>query len=171
MGLDISSAAAESVAPERRTRYGLGLCGLALAMVGLTLAVSRPVITELLKPSPVPRRKLSETLAGAGAKFVDRMVARARGKAAAPRDEPPPRPQPPERLWLLYLSIAATSLGFVGSLSGTAGWIRREDSRLAGSAIAVGALAVAWIYIVAALVIALVIFFLILLASALGWSP
>jgi hypothetical protein len=101
---------------------------------------------------------------------LDRMLDRARGKAAAPKAKPPPKPQSRERLWLLYLSVAATSLGLVGSLSGTVGWIRREDSRLAGSAIAVGALAVAWIYIVAALVTALVIVFLFLLASALGWT-
>jgi hypothetical protein len=70
----------------------------------------------------------------------------------------------------LDLSVAATSLGLVGSLSGTAGWIRREDPRMAASAITVGALAVAWVYIVAALVIALVIFFLLLLGGALGGS-
>jgi hypothetical protein len=68
----------------------------------------------------------------------------------------------------LYLSVAATSLGLIGSLSGTAGWIRREDSRMAVSAITVGALAVAWVYIMAALVIALVIVILLMLDGALG---
>lgn len=173
MGLDTSSTAAESAASGPRIRHGLGLCGLALAVVGLTLAIARPYVAEMLEPPPLPepRQKLSETLAEAGAKLVDRMVARARGKlAAAPQAELPPKPRPPVRLWLLYLSIAATSLGLVGSLSGTAGWIRHEDPRLTGSAIAVGALAVAWVYIWAAMATALAIVFLILIASALGWT-
>jgi hypothetical protein len=69
--------------------------------------------------------------------------------------------------WPLYLSIAAASLGLTGSLSGTVGWIRREDLRLTVSAMAVGALAVAWIYIVLGIVIGAAIAILLILLSAL----
>ena len=156
--------------PERRTRYGLGLCGLLLAVVGLALAIARPYIAEALEPSPhrAPRPKLSHALAEAGEKFVDRMLEKARGGAAVVKVELPPPARPPVWPWALYLSVAATSLGLIGSLSGTAGWIRREDSRMAVSAITVGALAVAWVYIMAALVIALVIVILLVLDGALG---
>lgn len=173
MGLETPPTATEIVSSEPRTRYGLSLCGLALAVAGLMLAVAWPYIGEILEPPPPPepRLKLSEILSEAGERFVDRMLDRARGKAPAPRAEPPPKPRPSGRPWLLYLSIVATSLGLVGSLSGTVGWIRREDSRLSGSAIAVGAIAVGWIYIVAAVVTALVILILWLLSSALNWSP
>lgn len=170
MELKGAPAATEYVASGPRTRYGLGLCGLALAVIGLILAIARPYVAEVLEPPPEPRPKVSEVLADAGAKFVDRMIEKARGRAAVPRAAPAPKPQRPEQLWLLTLSVAATSLGLVGSLSGTVGWIRREDSRLAGSAIAIGALAVAWVYLMAALVTALVIVFLILMASTLNWT-
>ncbi len=170
MELKGAPAAIEDVASGPRTRYGLGLCGLALAVLGLVLAIARPYVAEVLEPPPKPESKISEVVADAGAKFVDRMIDRVRGKSAPPRAAPAPMPQPPERLWLLILSIAATSLGLAGSLSGTVGWIRREDSRLAGSAIAIGALAVAWIYLMAALVTALVIVFLILIVSTLNWT-
>jgi hypothetical protein len=161
---------ADGIGPERRTRYGLGLCGLLLAVVGLALAIARPYIAEALEPPPhrAPRPKLSHALAKAGEKFVDRMLEKARGGAAVVNAEPPPPARPPVWPWALYLSVAATSLGLIGSLSGTAGWIRREDSRMAVSAITVGALAVAWVYIMAALVIALVIVILLMLDGALG---
>jgi hypothetical protein len=170
--VETPSLAAGDIGPEARTRHGLALCGLILAVLGLGFAIARPYIAEVLlpPPPPEPRPKVSEVLADAGVRFVDRMLEKVRGRAAAPKAEPPLKPRLPERPWLLYLSVFSTSLGLVGALSGAIGWIRREDSRLAGSAIAVGALAVAWVYIVAALVIALVIFFLFLLCSALGWT-
>jgi hypothetical protein len=164
------TTAGDGVGPEPRPRYALGLCGLLLAVAGLTLAIARPYIAEAMKPPPPPepRQKLSQVLAEAGEKLVDRMLDKVRGRAAAAQAGPPPPAQARDRPWLLYLSIAATALGLVGSLSGTAGWIRREEPRLAVSAMTIGAIAVAWVYIVAALVIALVIFFLLLLGGALG---
>jgi hypothetical protein len=160
---------ASGIRPKPRTRYGLALCGLLLAAVGLLLALTRPYIAEALEPSRdrEPRQKLSHVLAEAGEIFVDRMVEKVRGGAAAVEAGPPPA-RAREWPWDLYLSVAATSLGLIGSLSGTAGWIRREDPRMAVSAITVGALAVAWIYIMSALVTALVIVILLILGRALG---
>ena len=156
---------ANGIGPERRTRYGLGLCGLLLAVVGLALAIARPYIADGLEPPPhrAPRPKVSHALAKAGEDFVDRMLEKARGGSAVVKVDPPPPARPPVWPWALYLSVAATSLGLFGSLSGTAGWIRREDSRMSVSAITVGALAVAWVYIMAALVIALVVVILLML--------
>ena len=99
---------------------------------------------------------------------MDQMLEMARGGPAVVKAEPPPPARPPVWPWALYISVAATSLGLIGSLSGTAGWIRREDSRMAMSAITVGALAVAWVYIMAAVVIALVVVILLMLDGALG---
>ncbi len=149
-----------------RTRYALGSLGLVVGVVALVAAVAGPHIAKALKPPEPPPQKLSDTLVEAGDKFVGRLLDRARGKQAQPAAEPPPVPSATP--WDWYLSVAATSLGLVGALSGTVGWVRREDHRLAASAIVTGSLAVAWAYIVAALVIALVIVFLLLLFGALG---
>ena len=53
-------------------------------------------------------------------------------------------------------------------MAGTGAWIRRENHRLATSAIIAGSLAVAWVYIVAALVIALAIVFLLVFFGTVG---
>ncbi len=145
--------------PARPRRSWFGLIGFVAAVLGLPLAIASPYIAEFLKPPPAPH-KLSDTLAEAGDKLVGRLIDRVRGR----KPDAPVIP-PAERPWLLYLTITATSLGLIGSLAGTVGWIRREDHRLAGSAIAVGALAVAWMYIVAALVIALVLIFFLWLSG------
>jgi hypothetical protein len=154
----------EIASPSQARRPVLGLCGILVATIGLTLAVARPYLAEVLSPPapPEPKPKVSEIIAEAGEKFVDRMIDKVRRRKAAAKAIPIPAaiPQPPP--WPLYLSLAATSLGLIGSLSGTAGWIRREDHRMAGAAIVIGSLAVAWTYIVTALIIALVIFFLLL---------
>jgi hypothetical protein len=158
------------VAPQPlRTRYALGLLGLLVGVLGLFAAVARPHIAEALKPPKPPEpppQKLSDTLADAGDKFVDRIIDRLREKKAEPAAKAPP-PSPPTP-WDLYLAVAATSLGLVGALAGTAGWVRREDHRLAASSIVVGVLALAWVQIVAALVIAFLIVFLLLLGGAIG---
>jgi hypothetical protein len=147
-------------------RFAFGLAGLIVAALGLALGVMQPHITEAMKPPPPPPpQKMADVLAEAGDKFVGKMVDRVRGKKPEPPKavEPPPKKTP----WPLYISIAATSLGLAGSLSGTVGWIRREDLRLTVSAMAIGALAVAWIYIVLGIVIGAAIAILLMLLSAL----
>jgi hypothetical protein len=122
--------------PQPRVRYALGLLGFVLGILGLTAAVAGPRIAEALKPPEPPPQKLSDTLAEAGDKFVGRVLDRVRGKkpAAAAETHPSPPPTP----WGWYLSVAATSLGLVGAVAGTGGWVRREDHRLAASAIIAG---------------------------------
>jgi hypothetical protein len=156
---EVSPESITAIVRPPRIRYGLGLFGLIVGSVGLAVAVTQPYIAEALKPPPPPPQKFSDTLTEAGEKFVGRMIDRVRGKKAEPLAAPAP-PQPRPIPWPWYLSITATSLGLIGAVLGTASWIRREDHRLAASAIVASALAVAWIYIVVALVIALVIVFL-----------
>ena len=87
MKVRTTSLATAGIGSEPRTRHGLGLCGLVLAVVGLTLAIARPYVAEIFEPPPPaePRQKLSKTLAEAGSKFVDRILDKARGRAAAPQ--------------------------------------------------------------------------------------
>ncbi len=158
----MADAAPETAEATRTVRWGAGMFGLIVAVVGLALSVLHPQIAEALKPPDPPPPKVADVLAEAGDKWVGKMIDRARGRKAEPPKEPLPpavRPTP----WLLYFSIAATSLGLIGALAGTASWIRREDHRLAASAILVGTLAVAWVYVMAGITIATVIILLLLI--------
>jgi hypothetical protein len=130
-------------------------------VIGLAFAVIQPYIAEALKPPEPPPQKLSDTLAEAGDKFVARMINRMRGKPAQPATKLPPAPHASSAA--KSLPIAATSLGLIAAVCGTLGWVRREDHRLAASAIVTGTVAVGWIYIVTALAIALAIVILVLL--------
>ena len=116
---------------------------------------------------PMPRRSTDPawscriTLAEAGDKFVGRMIDRAR--------KTPVTSSPPASLHLslsFYLGMLAPTLGVAGSALSVAGWIRREDHRMAVSAMVVGFLTVAWLYILAALTLALVIAVLSVLLGA-----
>jgi hypothetical protein len=152
--------------PERPVRYALGLLGFIFGVTGLIAAVAGPHIAQALKPLEPPPQKLADKLAEAGDKFVGRLLDRVRGKQAEKVvDALPPAPPAP---WGWYLSVAATALGLVGAVAGTGAWIRRENHRLAASAIITGSLAVAWVYIVAALVLALAIMFLVMMFGTLG---
>jgi len=56
-----------------------------------------------------------------------------------------------------WVSMGATCCGLVGVVLGAIAWVRREDLRLAGSAIGMGAVVVAAQYIFIALVMAFVV--------------
>ena len=159
--MDVDPTEVPRQSSSHETLYACGSFGLIVGIIGLALAVAHPHIAEASRSPEPPPRKLSEIIAEAGDKFVGRIIVRAKGKKTEPGIvQPASMPRTP---WTWYLTIAATTLGFVGAVSGTVGWIRREDHRLAACAIGAGSLAVAWAYILAALTIALVIVFLILL--------
>ena len=154
-----------ALSPAPRVRYARGLFGFVLGILRLVATVAGPHIARALEPPDPPPQKLSDTLVEAGDKLIGKLLDRVRGKQPETiRNAPPPTPAIP---WGWYLSVAATSLGMPGALAGTVP-VRRENHRLAASAIVTGSLAVAWTYIVAALVIALAIFFLLLLFGAMG---
>ncbi len=154
------------VAPTARVGYMFGLLGMIVGMIGLAAAIASPYLVEASKPPAPQPQKLADKLAEAGDKFVGRMIDRARDKQPAPVVEPP-APKPPTP-WGSYASLVAAALGLVGALFGTVGWIRREDHRLAASSIVIGSLAVTWLYIVAGIIIASVIVFVLLLLSAIS---
>ena len=155
----------------------LASLGLCLGIIGLIVAVLAPQIARAIEP-PKPlmpeisgataKEWVSDTLADAGDKFVGKTIDRIRGRKPPPvpaAPTPVPTPVPPKVLgWDWYLETAGPALGLVASLAGLAGWLRREDLRIAGSALTVGVLAVTWVHIVTALVIALVIVFVAKLA-------
>lgn len=150
-------------APSHRVRYACGAFGLISGLAGLAIALAQPHIAEGLKAPEPPPQRLSETLVEAGDQLVSRMVDRVTGKKSEPAMTPPV--PPPVTPWAWYLSIAATALGFIGAVSGVVGWVRIENPRLAASAVAVGSLAIALVYLPgAAFVIALIIVVLLFLA-------
>ncbi|OAI46461.1 hypothetical protein AYO44_11285 [Planctomycetaceae bacterium SCGC AG-212-F19] len=132
-------------------RPWLGIVGAVVAFLGLGLAVLSPGIIQALQP---PKKELAAVVADAGVK----LAAKLKGIKPAPA-----APAQPEIPWALVCSSTATCLGMSGAGSGAVGWIRREDRRLATTAVIAGGLAVAWSYIVLAISVALVLFFLLVL--------
>ena len=94
-----------------------------------------------------------------------KMLDRINGK----KIEPPVAPQPdPDVMKAWYLSLTSTSLGLVGMLLGTTAWLRREDHRLAAVALVTGFVAVAWVYVVIAVMIGITIAVLIKILQIIG---
>ena len=122
--------------PKARAR-AFGLVGLIVAFVGLAGAIFAPLAFEVQRPPP---KQLSDVLADTAAKIKDRVTKREA-----------PAPPPPQTDWRVVAIITASALGFIGAAFGTASWIRREDLRISGAAIAVGVTAIAFQYVLAAI--------------------
>jgi hypothetical protein len=127
--------------PKARAR-AFGLVGIIVAFLGLAGAVFRPLAFEVQRPPP---KQLSDVLTDTAVKIKDRI---AKTEAA-----PAPHPQTD---WRVVAIITASALGFIGAAFGTASWIRREDLRISGAAVAVGVTAIAFHYIMAAIGVAIV---------------
>ena len=125
--------------PKART---FGLVGIIVAFLGLAGAVFAPLAFEMQRPPP---KQLSDMLADTAVKIKDRV---------AKRESPAPLPAQTD--WRVVAIIAASALGFTGAAFGTASWIRREDLRVSGAAVAVGVTAIAFHYIMAAIGVAIV---------------
>ena len=141
----------------------LRVLGLCLGIVGLALAVLQPQIAEALKPPRGPgmtAEELADATVDVGGRFARRVVDRVRGKAL-PRPAAPAA-VPPEKVltWEWYLDLAGPALGLLATVSGLLGYLRCENLRVVGCAATAGFLAIAWVHIVTALVIALVIVFI-----------
>jgi hypothetical protein len=115
----------------------MGLVGLIVAFTGLAGAIFAPLAFEVQRPPP---KQLSNVLADTAAKIKEKVT-----KSEAPA--PPPR----QTDWRVVAIITASALGFISTALGTASWIRREDLRIRGVAIAVGVTAIAFQYVLAAI--------------------
>jgi|KBSSwiStaDraftv2_1062776.scaffolds.fasta_scaffold264952_1 hypothetical protein len=129
--------ATESGTPAPRKARTFGLVGIVVAFLGLAGAIFAPLAFEVQRPPP---KQLSDVLADAAVKIKDRVTKR--------ETLPPP---PPETDWSVVAIITASALGFIGAALGTASWVRREDLRISGAAVAVGVTAIAFHYILAAI--------------------
>jgi len=149
-----ATAAEPTVAP----RCGwLGWPGLAAALLAFALAACGPWLAGLLDPPPVPIEDRAAEIAG---RIRDRVVAKLRGQEPAP---PTPRAEPFR--WSRTLPGIAIALGVIACSLGVLGLVRREDARLAGSAVAGGAGAVVFQW---AILIAGVLLFLLLVGLVLS---
>jgi len=119
-----------------------GLVGIIVAFLGLAGAIFGPLAFEVQRPPP---KQLSDVLADTAVKIKDRI--------AKTEAVPPP---PLQTDWRVVAIITASALGFIGAAFGTASWIRREDLRVSGAAVAIGVTAIAFHYIMAALGVVIV---------------
>jgi hypothetical protein len=122
--------------PKARAR-AFGLVGIIVAFIGLAGTIFVPLAFEVQRPPP---KHLSDVLADTAGKIKDRLAKR----------EAPALP-PPQTDWRVVAIITASALGFIGAAFGTASWIRREDLRISGAAIAIGVTAIAFQYVLAAI--------------------
>ncbi len=141
-----------------RRRGWVGWPGLVTALVALALAACGPWLAGLLDPPPVPVEERAAEVAG---RIKDRVVAKLRGQKLAPAA---PRAEPFR--WSRALPGIAVALGVAGLSLGVLGLVRREDARLAGSAVAVGAAAVVvqWAVLIAGAVLFLLLVALVMSA-------
>jgi len=135
------SATNPDATPKAKART-FGLVGIVVAFLGLAGAIFAPLAFEVRRPPP---KQLSDLLADTAVKIKDRVT-----KREAPAS------LPPQTDWRVVAIITASALGFVGAVFGTASWIRREDLRISGAAVAVGVTAIAFHYIMAAVGVAIV---------------
>lgn len=149
--------------PTADPRYAFGLAGLAVSILGLILAVARPHVDDAAEPPPPIPAKIGDQVVDAADKFVGRMIDRARGKPNQPA-APAPKVLP----WRWYLAVAGPALGLLGAMAGLIGWVRHELPRPTVAAMVVGFLAVAWIYLLVALVITFVIVAAVLILGHIG---
>ena len=126
--------------------------GLAAALLALAVAAGGPWLSELLEPPKPPIDEVAANLAG---RIKDRIAAKLRGRTY---EAPPPKAL---FRWSRWLPGLAVGLGVLGCGLGVVGFIRREDVRLSGSAVALGIGAVVFQY---ALLLAGAILFLLLIA-------
>ncbi len=127
--------------PKARART-FGLVGIIVAFLGLAGAIFGPLAFEVQRPPP---KQLSDVLADTAVKIKDRIT---KSEAATP--------PPPQTDWRVVAIITASALGFIGAAFGKASWIRREDLRVSGAAVAIGVTAIAFHYIMAAIGVAIV---------------
>jgi hypothetical protein len=129
----------ETTAPKKASVFGVA--GIVMAFLGLAVAIFGPLAFEVKREPP---KQLSDVLADTAVKIKER-VARKEVK----------KPTTRQTDWRVVTIILASALGFMGAALGTASWIRREDLRVSGTAVAVGVTTIAFHYLVAAIGLAI----------------
>jgi len=123
-----------------------GLLGLSFAILGLAIALISPLIEDSRHPPPT---NLSSVLTETAEQIKEKLTK-------------PDMPVEPRRRVSVrtIVMISGSVLGFLGAALGTAAWGRRESTRIAGIAVALGLAAIAWNYVLSAVIAALALFLL-----------
>ena len=122
----------------------LAAVGLALALVGLMIAVGAPAV---LKAKETPRTNLPRVLAESAHEIKDRLSHKELDVESQWRFS-----------WKTVFTLGGAAIGFLGAALGTASWARREKWRVSGIAIAAGLTAIAWNHFVLAALASVALF-------------
>jgi hypothetical protein len=136
-----------------------GVAGLAVAMVAFALAVLPPWLSQLNQPPPRP---VEDVIADTAVKIKDRMIAR----LEITKSETAAAPNRTSIAWKRYMNVGSMVLAVGAIFLAVFSFIRRENWRLSGSAVALGGAALAWQYLMMALA---VIFIAIIIGAVLNF--
>jgi hypothetical protein len=148
------SPSTEATVPKPGRRSLFGAVGLLFAFLGLAFAVLPPFADQMMQPPPKP---LKQEIAEVGAELIKKL----KEDVKPALQQPPPAKQ---LSWPVVFLVVATAGGLVGIVLGVISWIRREDHRISGTAVAVGVGAITWAYLLvgAAILLGLLLLFAIL---------
>lgn len=135
-------------------RFAWSLAGLGIAGIAYLVAAISPWLMDLAAPPPKP---LDEVAADFVVRVKERVKAKLQGQKLVPQA---PLPQPPA--WPSWIPAGIIALGVLGAAGGVAGFVRREDLRTSGAAVAVGtsAIFVQYAVLIVMVVIGLIAFYL-----------
>ncbi len=128
----------------------ISFIALFIALPALCLAVIPPLV---IKPEP---KKLTSVLLEEGASLALKLLK---------KDPAAPPPKDNRETTLYVLHVASIALGLLAVSLGLFAWIRKEHRRVCLSAMGVGAIAALWVYLIVAVMTAVILFILLGLIS------
>ncbi|VAW66193.1 hypothetical protein MNBD_GAMMA09-3444 [hydrothermal vent metagenome] len=130
-----------------------GISGLFIGVIAIIIAIFQGDIRAAVEPlQPTDNARLKELVVDAGKLLIKQKILGIKEKQSAP-DEIITE----THNWVQFIYIG---LGILAIILGVISWINKEHIRLSGAAISLGLIAVAWQYVLIAVVIAVIILIL-----------
>ncbi len=124
----------------------IGIAGLAVGFVALAGAIFQNKFREATETPPEPEPTLRELAKEAGKNWLkDRIL----------KDEQ--ESPPSKRVAVDQVDLAYMGLGLSAIILGVISWTRKENIRIAGAALSLGLVAVAWQYVLIGIGVAVVL--------------
>ncbi|MCH9022009.1 MAG: hypothetical protein IID32_04525 [Planctomycetes bacterium] len=123
--------------PKKISRFGMA--GLIIGLLALVAAVLSPWIIDAVEPEKKP---IDEIALDTAIKIKDRLNAKLKGEEYKSQQEPKSAPSNMSK----YYPASVILAGAIAICFGTVGFVRRDNLRLSGATVAVGASAILFQY-------------------------